>query len=514
MQSTAPLNHMSLTAAADAIRNRRVTCTELTESCLEAIERLDSRLRCFITVTAGKVLADARMLDRQLAEGNLLGPLHGVPLAHKDLFYREGRISTGGSEVRSLWQADRTATVLVRLDQAGALELGTLNMSEFAAGPTGHNRTYGDCRNAWDVYRAAGGSSSGSGSAVAARMIFASLGTDTGGSIRIPAGANGVTGLKPTYGRVSRCGVMPRSWSLDHVGPIARTAEDCATMLSVIAGADGLDLTASTTAAANYSDGLGQGIHGIRIGMPANLHELDLDSEIHAALVELMATMAAGGSERREVSALDFSDHSKVAETIIKSEAASMHAPWLSDPTKFYTPHVRSRIEAGRLIPAGDYLNALRLRGHLLDSFLNDIMGGVDALIYPVLAGPLPLVTGMNLEDTGPEVVKLISRLTMFTRPFNLLGLPAIILPCGFMKAGHPIGVQIVGRPFSEKLLLRLAHNYQQRTDHHLRAPEIANGIGRAVAATDLRHSGRRQLRSFSNGMKNPDPTSNSLPEA
>jgi aspartyl-tRNA(Asn)/glutamyl-tRNA(Gln) amidotransferase subunit A len=464
---------MSLAEVAQAIADRRLSSVEATRAALDRIERWQAHLNCFIANDAEMALARAAMLDAELARGRRHGPLHGIPLAHKDMFYRSGAVCTGGSAIRRDWRASTTATVLDRLDSAGAIQLGTLNMSEFAAGATGHNKWYGDCRNPWNPAYMTGGSSSGSGAAVAARLAYGALGADTGGSIRIPAAANGVLGLKPTYGRVSRHGAMPRAWSLDHVGPLARTAEDCALLLSVIAGFDPKDSTSSHEAVPDYVGGLQVGIKGLRIGILSGPDEVHIDPEVQKALGASLEVLQALGAELTLIRAVDLARYFELAETIIKCEAAAMHQRWLRQRPQEYANHVRTRMEAGLVLPATRYIEALSLRGPWLADFLDTIMADIDVVHYPAIPIPVPTLAETDLETSGEAVLELFARISLFMRPFNFLGLPAISIPCGFTGNGLPVAFQAVGKPFTEAMLLTLAHAYQEATDHHRRVPSL-----------------------------------------
>jgi aspartyl-tRNA(Asn)/glutamyl-tRNA(Gln) amidotransferase subunit A len=464
---------LSLTEVAGAIARRQVSSAEVTQALLDRIAVWQARLNCFIALEPEAALARARWLDAELAAGRHHGALHGVPLAHKDLFYRQGEISTGGSEIRRHWRAPATATVLDRLDRAGAIQLGRLNMVEFAAGATGHNRWYGDCHNPWNPDYVTGGSSSGSGAAVAARLAYGALGSDTGGSIRLPAAANGVLGLKPSYGRVSRHAVMPRSWTLDHVGPLARTAADCALLLDVIAGADPQDPSSSQLPVPDYCDALAGGIGGLRIGVFGAGHEA-VDPDIEQMLDASRAVLRALGAVLRPIPPIDWSRHLDLTETIIKCEAATMHAAWMHERPQDYSAHIRTRMESGLLLPAPRYIQALSLRGPLLAEFLATAMADIDVLFGPSIPIRLPTLRESDPEKPDADVLERMARLSMFMRPFNLLGLPALSVPCGFTSDGLPVAFQVVGRPFAEATLLRVAQAWQDATDFHLRVPNVA----------------------------------------
>jgi len=462
----------SLAGIADAITSRRLSSAEVTANLLDRIEAWQPRLNCFIAVNPEAALERARWLDAELAAGRRHGPLHGVPLAHKDLFHRAGEISTGGSAIRREWRADATATVLARLDEAGAIQLGRLNMSEFAAGATGHNKWYGDCRNPWNPAYATGGSSSGSGAAVAARLTYGALGTDTGGSIRLPAAANGVLGLKPTYGRVSRHGVMPRSGTLDHAGPLARTAEDCALLLGVIAGPDANDPTSSVVAVPDYRADLDRGIRGLRVGV-FGADDPAVDPEVRSALEASRSVLRDLGAELRPVPPIDWGRCFDLTETIIICEAAAMHAAWMRERPWDYTDHVRRRMEPGLLLPATSYIEALSLRDVYRTEFLGTVMTDIDVLHGPSIPIPVPTLAETDPEAAEGDALGIIARFSRFMRPFNLLGLPAMSVPCGFTANGLPVAFQVVGNPFAEATLLTLAQAWQDATDFHKRAPGL-----------------------------------------
>lgn len=462
-----------LSEIADAIAAGRATSVKATEACLARIEAWQPRTNAFLRLHREKALAQATAMDKELAAGKRRGPLHGVPMAHKDLYYRKDELSTGGSAIRRDWRAPVTATVLQRLDAAGVVELGFLNMAEFAAGPTGHNVHYGHCRNPWDGERVTGGSSSGSGASVAARMVYGSLGSDTGGSIRLPAAACGVVGMKATYGRVSRAGALARSWSLDHVGPLTRTVRDNARMLAVIAGHDPEDSTSSERSVPDYEASLGAGVSGLRIGLALpNDGPAPLDSQIGAAVQIAADGLGKLGASITTVRLPDFTALYRAAEVIVKCEAAAMHRPWLEKTPDAYANQVRTRMEAGFFVPATQYIDALRLRGHFLKEFLSTSMDEVDAVLLPAIPFPIPTVEETDVEAKGgPETLAMVGRFTGLTRPFNTLGIPALSVPCGFDANGLPIGMQLVGRPFDEVLLYRIGHAYQGVTDFHRRVP-------------------------------------------
>lgn len=469
--SAGDLALQDLSTVADAIASGRTTSVKATEACLARIEAWQPRTNAFLRLTGEKALEQARAMDKEIAAGQRRSALHGVPMAHKDMYYRKGELSTGGSAIRRDWQASTTATVLQRLDAAGVVELGFLNMAEFAAGPTGHNVHHGHCRNPWDTARVTGGSSSGSGASVAARMVYGALGSDTGGSIRLPAAACGVVGMKATYGRVSRAGALARSWSLDHVGPLTRTARDNARVLAVIAGHDPDDSTTSEKPVPDYERLLEGGIAGLKIGLALPEALVPIDAQVGAVVQAAADALGKLGAKISTAKIPDFTALYRAAEVIVKSEAAAMHRPWM-EANEPYANQVRTRMEAGFFIPATQYIDALRLRAHFVREFLSTAMTDVDAVLLPAIPFPIPTIAETDVEASGgPATLAMVARFTGLTRPFNTLGIPALSLPCGFDNNGAPIGLQLVGRPFDEAMLYRIGHAYQGATDHHLKAP-------------------------------------------
>src|SRR2546423_168721 len=469
----ADLALLDLSEAAASVADGAVSSEALTEACLAQAETWHAGRNCFIRIDADAVLKAARECDRELKSGHRRGPLHGVPLAHKDMSYREGRVSPGGSRILQEQVATTTATVLQRLDAAGAIEIGVLNMSEFAAAPTGHNIHFGDCRNAFNAAHIPGGSSSGSAVAVAARAVFGALGSDTGASIRLPAAYNGVVGLKPTYGRVSRHGAMPRSWSFDHVGPLGRTARDCALLLQIIAGHDPNDATTSARAVPDYPSELGvDHLSGLTIGIAD--HGVAIDPEIAAAIDESVRVLERIGAKVVRVVMPDLTPLFRIGETIIKGEAAALHRQWLQTRPQDYSNGARLRIEGGLYLAATDYIDALRLRGIMTAKFLAGTMDGIDLLHLPTSPCLPPTLSESDMERSDSEtLLTLFSRLTQLTRPFNFLGLPAISMPCGFSSSGLPLAYQLVGHPFAEARLLQAADAYQHATDFHRAIPAL-----------------------------------------
>ena len=463
---------MSLVSVAKAIAEKRLSSREVTRSCLDRIVQWQPSLNAFMAIEAEAALAAADDADKALAQGNSRGVLHGVPLAHKDMYYDAGKVVTCGSKIRRDFVATTTATALQRLKDAGTVRLGSLQMAEFAYGPTGHNAHFGPVRNPWGLDHITGGSSSGSGAAVAARLTFAALGSDTGGSVRMPSHFCGVTGLKTTVGRVSRAGAMPLSQSLDTVGPLAQSAEDCALLMSLMAGADPEDPTALAVPVPDYMAATTGSLKGLRIGVPAAFYVDDLDPEVARVLDETIATLTREGAEIVKVQLPDQRQLSSASQIVLAVEAAAFHKRWMIERLEDYGPQVRMRLENGLAIPAITYLEAMRWRGPALSAHV-EAVAGVDAVIAPVSPVPAPTIAESDVGGgAGAEAV--IQRLTRFTRPVNYLGVPALALPCGFSRSGLPIGMQLIGGSFEEAGLLRIGAAFQRATDFHNKMPKLA----------------------------------------
>ena len=461
---------LSAAELARRIRARQVSATEAMQETLAAAKRAHARLNCFVRIDDDAALAAARVADLELARGRLRGPLAGVPMAHKDMYYREGVPSSCGSKITRERPAPATATALKRLDTAGALQFGVLNMTEFAYGPTGHNYHLGHCRNAWQPDYITGGSSSGAGASVAARANFAALGSDTGGSIRLPAHFCGVAGIKPTYGRVSRAGAMPLSFSLDTLGPLARTVEDCALLLGAIAGHDAADSTSSHQPVPDYAAALERPVKGLRIGVPKNYFYDGADAGIEPLVRASLEAFRSLGCEPVEIALPEIEPWNQAATAIIAAEAAALHANWLRERPQDYSDQVRARLELGAAVGATQYINALRLRSHALQLWLDTVMQRVDVVHAPCVAFATPTIAETDVGG-GPKMGQVMAQVTRLMRPVNYLGLPSLAVPCGFQPHGLPCAFQLIGRPFDEALLLRLGHAYQRATDWHTRAP-------------------------------------------
>ncbi|MBR0691963.1 amidase [Bradyrhizobium lablabi] len=461
---------MSLTAVAAAIAGKKLSSREVTHAVLQRIAQWQPRLNAYMAIESEPALAAADEADAALAKGNSRGVLHGVPMAHKDMYYEAGKVATCGSLIRRDFVPKTTSTALLRLKDAGSIRLGSLQMVEFAYGPTGHNVHYGAVHNPWNLDHITGGSSSGSGSAVAARLTFAALGSDTGGSIRMPAHFCGVTGLKTTIGRVSRAGAMPLSQSLDTVGPLAQTVEDCALLLGLMAGADPEDLTTSTLPVPDYVAAAKGSLKGIKIGVPNAFYVDDLDPEVARVLDETVATLKEEGAEIVNVELPDQRQLSAASQLVLAAEAAAFHKRWLIERPQDYGAQVLMRLQNGLTIPAVSYLEAMRWRGPALAAH-NAAVSGVDAVIAPSAPVPAPTIAESDVGNS-PNAEAVIQRLTRFTRPVNYLGLPSLSIPSGFTKSSLPVGMQLIGRSFEEATLIRIGAAFQRATDFHAQVPK------------------------------------------
>jgi aspartyl-tRNA(Asn)/glutamyl-tRNA(Gln) amidotransferase subunit A len=452
---------LSLVEVAQRIRDGSLSSESVTAAVLERAGAVEARIHCFLEIDAEGAMRAAEQADRARAAGATLGPLHGVPLAHKDMFDIAGEQISYGSRVRGRHVPAHTATAIERLDAAGAIRIGVLNMSEFALGPSGHNGSRGDCRNAVNPDYIAGGSSSGSGASVGACAAFGALGSDTGGSVRIPAAANGVVGIKPTYGRVPRTGAMRLAPSIDVIGPLARTVRDSARLLRLIAGHDPRDGASSRLAVPDYEAALSDGVKGLRIGVPRNYFYDVATPDVRAAMQQSLAALRAEGATIVELDVPDIAPMAELSRAIVYSEATGLHAHWLRDRPQLYSPQVRVRASTGLGIPASVYVEALLLRMPLLRRFVADVFSQCDVLHTPTL--PIATPTMAETDVGGGEALwRTLSRLVYCTAPFNFLGLPALSVPGALAANGMPTGVQLVGRPFSESVLLRVAAAHER----------------------------------------------------
>ncbi len=445
---------MTILEAARALRARQVSAEELTRASLARIGALDGRLRAFITLTGESALEEARRADRELARGGDRGLLHGIPVAVKDVYATRGVRTTCGSKIFADYVPDFDAAVVERLRAAGAVLVGKTNMHELAYGITSTNPHYGTVRNPWNLERIPGGSSGGSAAAVAAGMVFMAMGSDTGGSIRIPASYCGTVGLKPTFGRVSRYGVLPLDFSLDHMGPIARCVRDAAVVLNALAGYDPRDETSSRRPVEDYLPPENSSLEGLRVGRPENFFFENAAAEAVAAVEEALAQGRRLGASIVPVRVPDVAAMNNVSRIILMAEAAAVMEPYMARREDF-GPDVRLLLEQGRLLSATDYIQAQRLRRMMRDEF-GRLWRQVDCLITPTTPAGAPRIGQKTVEINGrAEDVRLVA--TRFVRAINMMGWPALSMPCGTDGEGLPLGLQIIGPPFREARILRVA---------------------------------------------------------
>ncbi len=466
----APLSELAARIAA-----RETSPLEIVSLYLDRIEALDGNLRAFVTVRRDEALAEARRAEAQVQEHARAGtqppPLAGIPIALKDLFDTAGIRTAAGSRILDRHVPDQDATVVARLRAAGAIVLGKLHMHEFAYGPEGRNEHLGNARNPWDprVHRIPGGSSSGSAIAVAAGLCAGALGSDTGGSIRLPSALCNVTGLKPTYGRTSRAGVVPLAWSLDHVGPMTRTARDAALLLKIIAGPDERDPSASDAPVPDYVAALTGDVRGLRLGLLRRFFLERATPPVSAAVASAARQLELKGAHIEEVEIDDVAHVAGASLAILWPEALAFHKKWLDTRPGDYTAPVRDRLRLGFFVSGSEYVDGQRMRQRLRRQ-VDALFDRVDVLLAPAC----PIVAGPLFEDEielGGERRDRRGALILFTQPFNLTGHPAGVVPCGFSADGMPIGLQIVGRAFDEATVLRVADAFQRITDFHLRRP-------------------------------------------
>ncbi len=470
--SARELTSLSIGEAGERLLRRTLSPVELTRAYLTRIQAENGGARCYITVLHEAALAAAAKAEHEIASGEYRGPLHGIPIAVKDLVMTRGVRTTCGSQILRDWVPQADATVAMRLVEAGAILLGKLNMHEFAYGPTGVNSHYGTPANPWGSERMPGGSSSGSGAAVATGLCAGALGTDTGGSIRIPASLCGIVGLKQTYGRVSRAGVIPLAWSLDHIGPMTRTVTDAAILLQALAGHDPADPSTSTVAVPDYRRGLDRDPSGLRVGVVREFFFERLDPGVRTAVEAAIRALEGTGISVEEVRVPRIQHAGPATFAIITAESMAYHERYLKTRASEYGSDVRARLLTGQFVLATQYLKAQRARS-VIRAEVDDVLRSVDAILSPTTPIPAPRI------DTKEETVDGVREdvrawLTRCTRPFNLTGHPALSVPCGLTAEGLPVGLQFVGRQFDEATLFRVGRAYERVSPLQDRRPPAA----------------------------------------
>ncbi|MGF1471136.1 MAG: amidase [Rubrobacteraceae bacterium] len=463
--SYGPYSSLALLAA--ALRDQHTSPVEVVETLLERIAAADGELNAFVTVLPERALQQARRAEGEIMAGRYRGPLHGVPVALKDIIYTEYARTTMGSAFFEDYVPGYSATVVSKLEEAGAIVVGKTNTHEFACGGTGDRSFFGPTRNPHDPDRVSGGSSSGSGAAVAAGLCHGALGTDTAGSVRIPAALCGVVGMKPTFGRVSKSGVFPLSWSLDHVGPITRTVEDNAILLNAIAGPDPQDPYSADRPIEDFTRLLRRGIQGGTIGVPTGFYFDDLDSEVEEKVGEAIEVFRSLGAQVREVEVPGMKEASKSQRLIFAAESYAVHLERLERAPEKFDDEVREYLLAGERLKAHRYVAAQQTKLRALEDF-ERVLEEVDVILAPTVPAPAPEV-GQREVEVGAQKEPVDALLTRLTGPTNLPGLPSLSIPCGSTGTGLPVGVQLIGGRFGEATVYRYGHAYEAAAP---RAPE------------------------------------------
>lgn len=452
----------TLATLACELRERRVSPIEVVEALLERIE--SDETNAFITVTGERALEAAARTEREILSGEYRGPLHGVPVALKDLIFTKGVRTTMGSTFFEDYVPNHSATVALKLEKAGAVMVGKTNTHEFAYGPTGDLSRFGSTRNPHDLGRMTGGSSGGSGAAVATNLCYGALGSDTGGSIRIPAALCGVVGMKPTFSRVSKHGVFPLAWTLDHVGPLTRTVEDNAFFLSAVAGHDPADPHSADRPAEDFTRNLERGIRGGAIGIPASFYFEHLDGEVEARVREDIEVFRELGAAVREVEIPNLWETLKAQRLTLAAEAYAVHEERLKSAPEKFDDQGAERLRSGEDLRAYRYANAQQRRLQAREEF-GRALQAADVLLVPAVPIPAPKI-GERETNIGGYEEAVYSALTRLNGPTNFTGLPSLSVPCGFTVAGLPVGLQLIGRSFDEATVYRYGYAYEQAREH------------------------------------------------
>ncbi|WP_037206315.1 amidase [Rhodococcus opacus] len=459
------LHELALAEAAQSIRTKQVSPLELTEAVLARLDEVEPTVSAFATVTADLAVATAKTLTDEIALGTYRGPLHGVPVGVKDLYDTAGIPTMAGSQVLADHVPTTDSAVTAKLSTLGAVMIGKTHTHEFAYGSLTPAS-----RNPWNPERTAGGSSGGSAAALASGTIMVGLGTDTGGSIRTPASVCGVVGLKPTYGRVSRRGIFPLSWSLDHAGPLTRTVEDAAIVLSHIAGHDPEDPASADVAVPDYTASLKGDLTGLTIGVPVNYFTEHVDPEVMSITETAIAAMVSAGAHVRPLTIPLASALEPTEISLLAPEASAVHQYLLRERADRYGEEVRTLLEAGELVPATDYIRALRARTRIQHE-IRDMFADIDVLIAPSLPTPAVRLDGPVIRWPDGFVEPATAAYVRFAALGNVTGLPALSVPAGFTTAGLPVGIQIIGRPFEEGTILNVGYSYEALTSWSRLAP-------------------------------------------
>ncbi|WP_199183932.1 amidase [Cryobacterium sp. Y57] len=462
---------MGILEIAKKISSRELSPVEITEAFLDRIERSRTGLSAFISTHPDQALAVATASESMIKAGYTLGPLHGVPIAIKDNISLSGRKTSAGSKILADYIPSEDSTIVSRLKRAGANIIANTNMHEFAWGATSENPHYGKVKNPWDTNRTPFGSSGGSASAVAAGLIPGAFGTDTGGSVRLPSSATGITGIRPTIGRVSNHGIIPLAWSLDTCGPMTHSAEDNALLLQIVAGHDRRDSTTATVAVPDYLRTLNNGVQGLRIGVVPDYAFTQLQPAVLAATKKALAQLCDLGAIVQEIDIPELEYNISALMTIETAESTAYHQRWLRERPEDYGDDVRFMLEQGELYLASHYIQAQRYRSLLRDIFINHFNDSIDVFVFPTTPFTAPMIGTETIElETGVEQATL-QAIMRYTGIASLTGLPALSVPSGFDHNTLPIGMQLIGKPFGEATLFKVAHAFQKNSSYHIRTP-------------------------------------------
>ena len=466
------LPFISATELASLIKSREISPVEATEAYLERIPHVDGKLNSYITVTSERAMADARQAEQEIVSGKYRGPMHGIPIGIKDQVYTKGILTTGGSTILKDFVPTEDATVVTKLNEAGAVLLGKLNMSEFAMGDA-FEHPYGRPHNPWDLSRNAGTSSSGSGAATAAFLCATSLGEDTGGSIRGPASFCGLVGIRPSWGRVSRHGVLGASWSMDQVGPISRTVSDCAITLAAIAGHDPKDGYTWDIPVPDYLADMSGGVQGLKIGVITERVEGNaVDPQVRDLVLKALAQLGELGAVVSDIEIPLIAQSAAISTAVTYGDVSGVHREGIDQRLKEYDYNIQLRLLTGAILPAQAHQKAVRLR-HMIRQQILDALDQVDVLVMPTSSIPASTLTEKAGVESKAAFMEMLGGRRSFTAPFNLANVPALSINCGFTCEDLPVGLQIAGKPFDESMVFRVAHAYEQATDWHTRRPPV-----------------------------------------
>ena len=466
------LPFISATELASLIQTREVSPVEATEAYLERIPQVDNKLNSYITVTGERAMIDAQQAEREISSGNYRGPMHGVPIALKDQVYTKGILTTGGSTILKDFVPQEDATVVTKLNEAGAVLLGKLNMSEFAMGDA-FEHPYGRPHNPWDLSRNPGTSSSGSGAATSAFLCATSLGEDTGGSIRGPASFCGLVGIRPSWGRVSRHGVLGASWSMDQVGPISRTVSDCAITLAAIAGHDPKDDQTWNVPVPDYLASLNKGIQGLKVGVITERIEYEGgDPQVRDLVVKAVAQLGELGAVISEIEIPLIAQSAAISTAVTYGDVSGVHREGIEQRLHEYDYNVQLRLLTGAIMPAQAHQKAVRLR-HMLRQQILDALEKVDVLVMPTSSIPASLIPEKAGVDSKESFLEMLGGRRSYTAPFNLASTPALSINCGFTTDNLPVGLQIAGKPFDEATVFQVAAAYELVTNWNTRRPPV-----------------------------------------